>query len=119
MDAVTDGEPRKKLKRVARALVCGGANEVEGALAAFGMKPEGLDEDEEDDCYPDNWLPVLVFQAMATQWVVDKGWRVGMRYEALPIVMDVHKVPQEQRADVFWALARLEATALEILNKRK
>ncbi|MDF3821949.1 DUF1799 domain-containing protein [Leptospira sp. 96542] len=83
------------------------------------MRPEGAVEDDAEQCYPDNWMPMLVFKNMATQWVVDRGYRIGLRYEALPVVMGALGVPKKSRADVLWALGHMEFAALEVLNKQR
>lgn len=74
--------------------------------------------------WPENATAGRVWLAVAgTQWThVDgfAGSRVtGLRYEALPAVMDLLQVPLEQRGDVLAALRVMERAVLNALRPRK
>lgn len=93
---------------------------MDEALRAFGLVADKELGENECECYPDNWLPLQVFQAMARQWTVaSHGAVIGMRYEALPAVLDLMPVPRKRRSDVFWALREMEVEALAVFNKRR
>jgi hypothetical protein len=73
---------------------------------------------------PENEPTVRVWLAVGnTQWnavgtMAGIGW-VGLRYEALPAVMDMMAVPPEQRAEVFAGLRVMESVARREMNKRQ
>ena len=64
--------------------------------------------------WPENETPVLVFAAMSTQWnFAGLGSPVGLRYESLPAVLRLLRIPKGRRHDVFGALRVMEIAALE------
>lgn len=69
------------------------------------------------EVWPDNASTVNVFVAMATQWRVGPGGVVGLDYSALPPVLDLLGVDQEERADVFDGIRSMEDTALAELRQ--
>ena len=115
-----NGEPRKKLRRVARALISGDAGgaseEQDQALAAFGLKREAPLEPQHVDCWPDNWLPLQVFAALGTQWNVGMNGVIGLRYEAIPIVLSEFGIKKKQRAEMMQSLRIMENEALQELR---
>jgi hypothetical protein len=70
------------------------------------------------ECWPDNWMPLQVFKAMDTQWNVGPHSVIGLRYEALQIVMDVMGVNKKARAELLQALRIMEQEALQVLNSK-
>lgn len=54
--------------------------------------------DESCDVWPDNWVVKEVAVRMVSQLNVGV---TGMRYEALPAVLDLLKIPAEDRLAVF------------------
>ena len=72
---------------------------------------------------PENEPTVRVWLAVGnTQWnavgtMAGIGW-VGLRYEALPAVMDMIGIPAEQRADVFSGLRVMESVVRRARNER-
>lgn len=80
------------------------------------------DEDESPDfeVWPENWLTLRVFLAMATQWTWTGGMesrRAGLNYASLPVVCDALGVGPEGRTDVFEGLRTMEVAALDVLTK--
>lgn len=72
------------------------------------------------EVYPDHWLPMQVAQAMGTQWNLSAaGVPVGLRYEALPFVLQMLEVPRGERPAVFEVVQVLEAEMKAILRERK
>jgi hypothetical protein len=58
----------------------------------------------------------VLFRDLLTQWTVAPVGIVGLRYEAVQVVMDLHAVPPSQRLFAFHGLRVMEAAALAILN---
>lgn len=48
-----------------------------------------------------------------TQWNVGPAGAVGLRYEALPVMLRLRGVPPQRRAEVVAGLRTLERAALE------
>lgn len=69
--------------------------------------------------WPENQLPVALFRDLLTQWTVVPAGVLGLRYEALPVVMQMHGVPQAEQMVCFQALRVMEAAALAIFNRTK
>jgi hypothetical protein len=104
---------------------------VEAALAAFMSTSPPLDAQSQDgldswrakrrdalDLWPENWLPVQIFADLLTQWNVTMGAVIGLRYEAMPFLFQVHRVSAELQAETFGALRVLENEAVKQLNTR-
>lgn len=94
-------------------------------LAAMGV-PQALIEKQcakrtDYELWPENDWIVRVFCAMAaTQWHVvahmaGLSW-IGLRYEALPVVVQALEVPAEARADLLWGVQQMEREASRLLN---
>lgn len=64
--------------------------------------------------WPDNVPPVRVFMGAATQWNVGMAGRLGLRYEALPMLMRYCDVSVAEEARVFAGVQVLEAELLRI-----
>lgn len=97
----------------------GGAKPDEGGLLAGLMKVIGTGEPEEIDVWPDNWPIKQVFDAMLSQWNVGMGGVVGLRYEALPLVLELHGIEGEMRWEVFDGLRAMERAGVEEINKAR
>lgn len=44
---------------------------------------------------------------------------IGMRYEALPVVLDVLQVPDADRLDVFDGFRVIEGEVVRLMNERR
>lgn len=66
--------------------------------------------------WPENWLPVEVFMGMGTQWCVGLQGLIGLRYEALPVVMHTVGVPAEQQPAVHEAVMDMEQEFLRLVR---
>jgi hypothetical protein len=108
--------------RDARAL----DEQLAARLAAMGV-PQDLIEKQcakriDYELWPENDWIVRVFCAMAaTQWHVvahmaGLSW-IGLRYEALPVVVDALRVPDEARGDLLWGVQQMERAACRLLNQ--
>lgn len=93
----------------------GGGRMDEEALAAFGL-PQVERPDIGIEVWPENWRTVEVFIAMGTQWNVGMSGAIGLRYEALPTVLDAIGVAAADHADVFTGLRVMERAALEAMR---
>lgn len=60
----------------------------------------------------------MVFEAMGTQWRVGPSGATGLDYGALPAVMDLLAVPQDQRRQVFADVRVMESEAISVMHKR-
>lgn len=86
------------------------------AIAAFGLQ---LVEEvpEHTECWPDNWLPFQVFSSLATQWNVGPSKAIGLRYEAIPVVLQMGGVSNKEHAQILQDLRVMEREALQLFNK--
>lgn len=102
------GGERKKLIEAAELLLAGRPDETTelGALAAAVGEQHA-------ELWQDNVAAVEVFADMMTQWNVGGAGVVGLRYEALPIVLDLRGVAAADRADIVAGLRVMERAALE------
>lgn len=76
------------------------------------MLPEDLDSDVE--IWPDNELAVLVFLDLGTQWRHGMNGITGLDYCAIPVLMDLRGIAQEDRRDVFAGVKVMERAVLEL-----
>ena len=75
--------------------------------------------DPDTEVWPDHWAPMKVMNAMATQWNVSQtGVAIGLRYEALPVVLDLLEVPKDERRALFGDLQVLEAEMRKAMKER-
>jgi len=64
--------------------------------------------------WPENMPAVDVFCAMLTQWhYAGMGGIVGLRYEALPVVLALRGIQAADQPDIFEALGVMEGAALD------
>lgn len=123
MERLPHPGPGKKLIEAARWLMLGPDSQVppddSGILSALGLRWEG--ERPNCDCavWPDNWAAVEAFEAMATQWAVGAKGATGIRYEALPAVFGLLRIPRRQWASMFQDIRLMERTALDILSEHR
>lgn len=70
--------------------------------------------------WPDNWAPVQVFRRMTTQLIVGgMGGVVGLRYESIPLVLDLCGIPAKDRPETFECLQIMERHMVNQLNDKK
>ena len=92
---------------------------VEQAAGLFGLQVEWSAPPEHIDVFPDHWAPLLVAQAMATQWQASaSGALVGWRYESLPVVMDMLELKVDAKPDLFTDLRTLETEMLTLMRAK-
>lgn len=53
---------------------------------------------------------------MISQWNVGMGGLIGFRYEALPLVFEMHGIQRERRREIFEGLRVMERAAVQHIN---
>lgn len=71
------------------------------------------------DLWPEHLAPVSAFMAAQTQWAVGPGGVVGLRYEALPMLLECQGVPRAQWPQLMADLQVLERRAIEIFREKR
>lgn len=69
--------------------------------------------------WPENWAALGVFLAMQSQWSVGMAGPVGMRYEALPLCMELEGVPRSEWPAVMAGLQELERETLRLARVKR
>lgn len=65
------------------------------------------------EVWPENWLAVQTFAALTTQWQMGGlGGPIGLRYEAIPVVLRLRGVPRAEWPALFDDLRTMESAAL-------
>lgn len=74
--------------------------------------------DDEYDLYADLW-PALSFfiDHLQTQWLESHVGRTGLRYEAIPVIMDLEGIAAEHRRGLFSDLQAMEREALRLWRR--
>lgn len=57
-----------------------------------------------------------MFAALGTQWNVGAGGVIGLRYEAIPVVLEAFGIKKKERAGMLSALRIMEDEALGVLR---
>lgn len=69
------------------------------------------------EIWPDNVLPLRVFQAMGTQWRMGFNGPIGLDYNVLPGVIERIGVPKKERNQVFDDVQVMERAALLVMRE--
>lgn len=88
---------------------------IERNAAAAGLRIE-LPPDKGCEVWPENWTAKQVAERMLSQINAGMAGAIGLRYEALPGVMDLLEVPADERLDTFDAVRVIEAELLRLWN---
>lgn len=79
----------------------------------MGLSAEDLEFEVE--IYPENWLAILAFCDLQTQWRSGMGGREGLIYSEAYGWMDERGIrKRKKRQDLMWALRVMEMTALKV-----
>lgn len=62
-------------------------------------------------------MALQVFAALATQWNVGQAATIGLRYEAMPVVLQMVGIPKKQQAVVMQDVREMESEALRLFNR--
>lgn len=84
------------------------------ALAALVSLNEPQEEEAPCEVWPDNWVAVHVFARAGTQWLTGLSGLVGLRYEALPLLMEAEGVPRAEWPQELRCLQIMEAETLRL-----
>ena len=116
-----DGGSRKKLTQAALRLIgeWDDGSESTKALAAFGVKVEEEIGDGPLDIWPENATAVTVFDDMVTSWNVGPGGVIGLRYETLPVFLEINAVEAAKRRELLDDIKTMESAALEAMRRSK
>lgn len=95
-------------------------DEITAAFAAFGLRPEGeLDLEDEFYLWPEN-VPMFKFWlAVQTQWIWHEGQRVGMNYAGVEARLRHWPVAKKSRTDFFQLVGALEGECLQAWSKER
>ncbi len=89
-------------------------------MTAFGINPQGLDAPTEFPIWVENWNALQVFRRMLTQLhMAPMGGVIGLRYEALPIVLRACQIPRVDLPELMDCLQLMERHMVKLLNDRK
>ncbi len=89
-------------------------------MAAFGLKPEALVAPVALAVWAENWLAFQVLRRMLTQLnMAPMGGVIGLRYEALPVVLRACQIPRADLPEVMDCLQLMERHMVKLLNDRK
>lgn len=98
------------------------ASEVDVAAAALGLAPiwaAAPEEPEEVFLWPENKEVWDLFQSLSTQWNVGMQGPLGLRYEAVPIVMRMRRVKRSNEQEIFAKVQLMEAAMLAAWSEKK
>lgn len=84
----------------------------------IGITREDVEDTSVVEIWPENMLPLQVFQELGTQWNVGMNGPTGLNHAAIPVWMDVMGVRQKQRLEVMRAIGIMEREALKQMSKR-
>jgi len=95
------------------------AAESAAAASALGLTATGYVEPETLDIWPEHWTAVQAFIRLGTQWQVGMGGPIGLRYEAIPVVLGMMRVPRGEWPQAFDGLRVMEGEALRVFAERR
>lgn len=78
-----------------------------------------LDDDQVLGIWPENLSALHLFRVAHTQWAASFGGLIGLRYEALPVCMDLAGIPTEERPQAFAGVQVMEAEILRIRSAER
>lgn len=82
------------------------------------MKLDEPPAERDTEVWPDNWPVLLVFSDLMSQWNAGMNGVIGLRYEALPLVLKLHGIKRKRQREVFDGLRVMESAAITEINKR-
>lgn len=71
------------------------------------------------EVWEENWSAFCVFAGMQTQWNVSWSGLVGLRYEALPLVLQAEGVPPDTWPEVIAGVQSMESEFLRRSRNRR
>ena len=98
------------------------ASEVDVAAAALRLAPvwaAAPEAPEEVYLWPENKAVWDLFQSLSTQWNEGMQGPLGLRYEAIPIVMRMRRVKRSDEQEMFAKVQLMEAAMLAAWSEKK
>lgn len=92
------------------------ARAIQKNAAAAGLRIE-LPPDKGCPVWPENWDAMRLAMRMLSQVNAGMTGIVGLRYESLPVVMDLLEVPVGERLDTFDAMRVIEEGLVRHWNR--
>lgn len=89
------------------------------ALAAFGLKTPDQPPPQHLDIYPDNLDAFNVFFKLRTQWQIGMNGPVGLRYEALPLALELEGIPRARWPQVTEGVQVMESETLRLMREKR
>lgn len=89
------------------------------ALAAFGLKPTEEPKPQHLDIYPENLEAFNVFFKLRTQWQIGMNGPVGLRYEALPLALELEGIPRTRWSQVTEGVQVMESETLRLMREKR
>lgn len=85
-------------------------------MAAFGLVITEPEPEQDIEVWPDNWQVMQIFTDMLSQWNVGMSGVIGLRYESLPIIFEMHGIKRKARHELFKGIRVMEMAAVEHIN---
>lgn len=98
--------------------MCSGDAKQDGGLLAGIAEVIGSAEPEVTGVWAENWPTALAFNDLMSQWNVGMSGVIGLRYEALPLVLEMHGIKRKRQLKMFDGLRVMESAAITEINKR-
>lgn len=83
----------------------------------LGFTPADFD-DMATPVWRDNWLSLVIFDQVSTQWRVGSHSVIGLDYNVLPQVFRLNGVSRKDQPRLFSDIRVMENEALNILNAK-
>jgi len=97
-----------------------GLNELVDAATADRIRNRQRAEPASHAVLPEHWAALELYLACTTQWrQAPLGGVIGLDYQALAAVMDMHQVPMPERKERLAEVQWIERGALEALKKKR
>lgn len=90
------------------------------SIAEWGLSPECLEQPNRNpiDLWPENQIPVALFEAMLSQWRMGGGGPIGLDYAALPTVARMLRIGRRDLREAFDAVRAMEGEALRVFAQQ-
>lgn len=86
-------------------------------LDDMGLVWEDVAADYEIEVFEDNYMAVVVFINLSTQWRAGPGGIYGLDYNVYPFVFQMLHIDKAEYEDLFQDLRILEAAGLEYIKE--
>lgn len=95
--------------------------QLQELAAQWGLIPTDApqERDERLALWPENAIPVMIFEAMLSQWRMGMGGPIGLDYSALPAVGRLLRIRPRALRDAFPGIRLLETEALSAIAERR